>query len=802
MSENIKSGSTITTCFHCGDECANTRIAIADKYFCCKGCKMVYEILNRNDMCDYYELNATPGISQKTEVRKGKFDFLNDQKIAQKLISFTDGKTTNVTFYLPQIHCSSCLWLLEHIHKINGGIISSRVNFARKEVFIVFDNAKTSLQDVAVTLTEIGYEPHISLQDAEVKKPSGINRARIYRIGIAGFAFGNTMILSLPEYFSFVSRWEDNFGFVFNILKILLTLPVVFYCANEFFINAWVGLKNRFLNIHAPLALAIVITFARSLYEVFSQTGPGYFDSICGLVFLMLIGRAVQDVTYQSISFDRDYKSFFPIAVDVKQEDEFVPTEINNIEVDDIINIHSNELIPADAILVKGKAEIDYSFVTGESLPVRKEIGEIIYAGGKQLHGNIELMVIKKVSQSYLTSLWNRDVFKQEKKENKFVHMLSRYFTFIILGIASVAGFYWYMQGRTDYMWNSLTTILIIACPCALLLSATFTNGNVLRILSKNKFYLRHPDVIANISQINHIVFDKTGTLTQNSNVLVNYTGKKIPEENLSAVASLLSHSTHPLSNAIFRHLHISPDEEIVHFKNVVGQGIEGWVNDQYIKIGSAKFVGAERKTETHSAVFVKIDKQIYGQFTVKNDYRYGFEQMMLQLKNNYKISILSGDNEAEKSHLQNLLGRETEMHFNQKPDDKLAYIAHLQEDRKQRVMMIGDGLNDAGALRQSHVGIALSEGNNNFTPASDGILDASKFAQLHSYLRFTTYGKKIIVASFALSIIYNLVGISYAVQGIMSPVIAAILMPASSITIVLITFGMSELASKRFGLK
>ena len=380
--------------------------------------------------------------------------------------------------------------------------------------------------------------------------------------------------------------------------------------------------------------------------------------------------------------------------------------------------------------------------------------------------------------------------------------MLSRYFTFIILSIASIAAIYWYTQGRTDYMWNALTTILIIACPCALLLSATFTNGNILRILSKNKLYLRHPDVIANISQINHIVFDKTGTLTQSRNVLVNYEGKKISEDNLIAIASLLSHSTHPLSNAVFRHLNMAPDEEIVHFKNVVGQGIEGWVNEQYIKIGSAKFVGAEKKPENHSSVFVKIDKEIYGRFIVKNDYRYGFEQMMTQLKNDYKVSVLSGDNDAEKNYLQKLLGQKAELHFNQKPDDKLAYIAHLQENKKERVMMIGDGLNDAGALRQSHVGIALAESNNNFTPASDGIVDASKFAQLHNYLRFTTFGKKIIVTSFALSIIYNIVGISYAVQGIMSPVIAAILMPASSITIVLITYGLSELAGKKYGLK
>ncbi len=763
---------------------------------------MVYEILNKNNLCDYYDLNDNPGISQKTEIRKGKFDYLDDEKIIHKLVSYKDDKQTNITFYLPQVHCSSCLWLLENVHKMNKGIVSSRVNFTKKEVFIVFDHNKTSLKDVVITLTSIGYEPHISLSDVDTKKVSKIKRNRAIKIGVAGFCFGNIMILSFPDYFSFVSRWEDEFGFTFSFLKIFLSLPIVFYCATEFFENAWSGLKAKFLNIDAPIALAIIITFGRSLYDVIMQTGPGYFDSLAGLVFFMLIGRTVQDMTYQSISFDRDYKSFFPIAVDVLKEKEFVPTEISNIKPDDIIRIHTGELIPVDGILSKGKAEIDYSFVTGESLPVLKDIGEIVYAGGKQMHGNIELMVVKEVSQSYLTSLWNKDVFKNKEKETGFVQIISKYFTYIVFLIAAIAAVYWYQNDRTDLMWNALTTILIVACPCALLLSSTFTNGNILRILSKNKFYLRHPDVIEDISKIDHIVFDKTGTLTQNKKVLVSYHGKEIPKELLTSVSSLLSNSTHPLSNAIYKYLNIPPDNEVLNFKNVVGKGIEAWINEQHIKIGSAAFVGTERTLHNNASVFVKIDKKIYGEFQVKNAYRYGFEQMMSSLKDKFKISVLSGDNNAEETNLRNMLGKETELLFNQQPADKLEYIAHLQNNKQRHTMMIGDGLNDAGALKQSNVGVAITEGNNNFTPASDAIIDASQFSNIDKFIQFTGYGKKIIVMSFILSIIYNIIGLYFAVQGMLSPVIAAILMPASSISIVLITYGLSELAGKRYGLK
>jgi Cu+-exporting ATPase len=233
---------------------------------------------------------------------------------------------------------------------------------------------------------------------------------------VAGFAFSNIMMMSIPEYLLRGATLEADIDFVLKFIIIVLSVPVFFYSASEFFITAWKGLKNKYLNIDAPIALALIITYGRSLYEVLSGTGSGYFDSMSGIVFFMLLGRWLQDRTYQSVSFDRDFKSFFPIAVNVVKDREIVPTTVNQLKPDDIMQIHTHEIIPADAILSKGKAEIDYSFVNGESMPSVVHPGEIIYAGGKQLGGLIELLVIKEVSQSYLTNLWNKDVFKRKKE--------------------------------------------------------------------------------------------------------------------------------------------------------------------------------------------------------------------------------------------------------------------------------------------------------------------------------------------------------------------------------------------------
>ncbi|HRG94070.1 MAG TPA: heavy metal translocating P-type ATPase metal-binding domain-containing protein, partial [Chitinophagaceae bacterium] len=420
-------------CYHCGETCPNDGISLESKHFCCEGCKLVYEVLNQTGLCEYYDLNKNPGISQKLKARNDKFLFLDDEKTQLQLITFQDEKQVHITFYLPQMHCSSCLYLLENLHRLNEGVISSKVNFTRKEVDVVFLSAKTTLRKVAETLTAIGYEPYISLNDLKEKRPA-IDKSMVFQLGVAGFCFGNVMLLSFPEYLG-IDASETALRGIFRWINFGLAIPVFLYSALPFYTSSWKSLKHKFLNIDAPIALAIIITFIRSAYEVISGTGGGYFDSMTGIVFFMLAGRILQDKTYRQLSFERDYTSYFPVAVSVLKEEKETPTRLPDIKPGDTLLIHHEELIPADGILTRGKAFIDYSFVTGESLPVLREVGELVYAGGKQTSGNIEILVVKEVTQSYLTRLWNKDEMKSkaEEKHVSFVHLLSRWFTYILL---------------------------------------------------------------------------------------------------------------------------------------------------------------------------------------------------------------------------------------------------------------------------------------------------------------------------------------------------------------------------------
>ncbi|HRG25533.1 MAG TPA: heavy metal translocating P-type ATPase metal-binding domain-containing protein [Chitinophagaceae bacterium] len=786
-------------CYHCGETCLNTKIRMAEKVFCCDGCKMVYQILNQSELCEYYNLNDNPGINQRVRVRHDKFAFLDDEKIQLQLISFEDEKQVHITFYLPQMHCSSCLYLLENLHRLNPGVVSSKVNFTRKEADIVFLKDKTSLRSVAETLTNIGYEPYISLNDLKEKRPA-IDRSMVYQIGVAGFAFGNIMLMSFPEYLG-IDASEKGLLTIFRWANFGLAIPVLLYSALPFYISSWKSLKHKFLNIDAPIALAVIITFIRSAYEVISGTGGGYFDSMTGIVFFMLAGRILQDKTYRQLSFERDYTSYFPIAISVLKEGKETPTALPDIKPGDTLLIHNEELIPADGLLTRGKAFIDYSFVTGESLPVQKEIGEIVYAGGKQTEGNIEILVVKEVRQSYLTKLWNRDEFKEQEEINtkSFVHLLSRYFTYIVLAIAAATVIYWQFNDPSR-VWPAMTSIFIIACPCALFLSNTFTNGNILRILGRNHLYLRNAQTIEDLGKATHIVFDKTGTLTSSQEQDIVYEGKELSELQLQQVAALADHSNHPLSKALARHIGRKQGFDIDRFKEIPGQGIEGQFADETVKLGSYAFTTGNTGHAAGTSVFVRLGDEVYGHFRFSNHYREAIPELIRELKKEYKLSVLSGDNMAEQENLQKLMGSNATLLFHQKPEDKLNYIRFLQE-KGEKVMMIGDGLNDAGALKQSDIGIAVAEQTNNFTPSSDAIIEAKKLSGLTRFIRLCRANRNIVVASFVLSIVYNVIGLFFAVQGTLSPLIAAILMPSSSLSILLLTFGSSSLIAKRLKL-
>jgi Cu+-exporting ATPase len=465
-----RASSERVNCFHCGEPCLDSSFARGEKAFCCNGCLVVHDLLAENGLEHFYALNRHPGVRMRQADRRERWAFLDEPVLQRQLLDFTDGQSSRVTFHVPAIHCIACLWLLENLFRLHPGIKQSQVNFPRREVSIHFAVEKIKFSELVALLASIGYEPALTLKELEERKADPARKRRWIQIGLAGFAFGNIMLFSLPRYLGLDSFSGALFERVFGYLSLVLAAPVVIYSASDYWKSALLSVRQRMLTLDVPIALGLAAIYGQSAFEIFTRAGEGYCDSLTGLIFFLLCGRAFQQKTHERIAFDRDYKSFFPLSVTRKTERrspdrpvgvkvksesnraerEFgVPIEesisLSQLQVGDRIVLRNGELIPADAKLMRGAALIDYSFVTGESEPVAKSEGDYLYAGGKQTGGAIEVEIVKAVSQSYLMSLWNHETFQKNRDDNlnSLTNLYSRRFTLIVVAVAIGAALFW-----------------------------------------------------------------------------------------------------------------------------------------------------------------------------------------------------------------------------------------------------------------------------------------------------------------------------------------------------------------------
>ena len=737
---------------------------------------MVYELLDEN--ADFKD--------QIKEAQKVAYAYLDHPEIKDKLLEFKNDSIEKIRIHLPQIHCSSCIFLLENLSELNPGILQVTVAFSQRNAEILYQSDQISLAELAALLDHIGYKPDFTFFDKE--QPKKQKHKILFQLGVAGFFFGNTMLLALPEYLH--ANISLNYGLIrfFHFLMMAFSIPVLTYSAKDYFINSYQSLRAGILSIDLPIVIGISALFIRSVYEILTQTGSGYFDSLNGLIFFLLLGKWYQQKTYENFAFDRDYRSFLPLATTLINNSEESPIPIDQLQIDDHILIRAGEVIPSDGKLVSPATQIDYSYITGESIPVEKLENDALYAGGKIVGKPAELVVTSTSDKSYLSSLWAREDFKEEKsKEKSFTDKISQYFTPSILSIALLGALVWSFIDSSKSILV-FTAVLIVACPCALALAEPFTSGSTMRWFGRFGFFLKNTTVLNKLAAIDQVIFDKTGTLTQQSNVQLKWNGTILKPEDLNALYSGAKSAQHPLARSLQSSIPVDQIKE-VYLKGFVeypGEGIQFETQNSLYRIGKASFIGCENLYQG-TAIYISKDGALLGSFSFYHQIRQQLPELISKLENQFELAVLSGDNESEKKRFTELFGDKAAMHFNQSPSDKLDFI-RSQKQEKKKSLMVGDGLNDAGALQQSHVGISLCEENVHFFPASDALLKASSFNQLSKFLQLSKTNTKIVKRAFAISLIYNLLGLSFALSGILSPLICAILMPISSATVVIYT--------------
>jgi Cu+-exporting ATPase len=776
-------------CVHCGDVCA-APVGGEAGVFCCIGCASVYALLQARGLDAFYTCDVPAGVSQRDLKRhdSARFTVLDDPTVRPRFILSDDGRLAQARFAVPSLHCASCVWLLERLGRVDDRIGRSEVDLLRRTVTVAFDSSRLRLSEVAAAIASVGYEP---LLIGETPRPATPARRRLYtQIGVAGFAFGNIMLFSIPRYAN-GAPIEDGFQRLFDALNVALALPVLVYSASDYFRGAWRALRHRTISLDVPIVIGLVALVGRSLVDIATGRGEGYFDSFAGLVFFLLIGRLFQQQAFDWIGFDRTFRSFFPLSVLVQAGADVAPAPlpIDRLRAGDRIVLRPGEVVPVDARLVDERAVMDYAFLTGEREPVDVRAGGLVRAGGRLTRTTARLDVVREVADSELASLWARRASPAHRSHwlTDVSARFGAWFVVVALVLAVVGAALWWPD--TARALEVATAVLIIACPCALTLAAPITLGTAMTMLGRRGWYLKDPAALLDLSRVDSIVFDKTGTLTASAHTAVTVSG--LTEDELARVRTLASGSVHPISRALAgsaaaAYAVASRDERI-------GRGLRGMVDGHDVAIGSVPFITEDcglHQGVPASGTVVAIDGRVRGTVAVSAPVRPGLEAAVGALAATYRMSLLSGDRDAGDERWVRLFGARAT--FGQSAVQKREHIAALSA-AGERVLMVGDGLNDAGAFEAADIGLAVSDDTACIVPACDVVVAGARLAVLPDVLLYARRARRAVLVCFVISLAYNAIGLSLALAGLLSPLVAAILMPISSLTVVGTSVGLAR---------
>lgn len=785
------------TCVHCGDPLGNEALVYEGRDFCCAGCKTVFTLIHEHGLEGFYDVAGAVG--PRNAASQTDYAYLDDEETMRKVCEYVDDTSIRVNFMAPAIHCASCLWLLERLPRLYPAVRRSRVDLLARRITIVIDRKTGKLSEVARWLERLGYPPELRLDNvvgstADRKRKGGDTDRLGLKIGIAGFAAGNVMLLAIPEYFGMsmadVATWRP----LFSAISIALALPVLAFSGGSYLRGAYRSIRYRRLNIDMPIALGMIAMFGHSVYEIMSGTGAGYLDSLLGLIFFLLVGRWFQRQTHRRLAFDRDYRSYLPLAARVRTKNGVRPIRLDKLTTGHQVEIADGELVPADAILVEGLAALDKSYITGEDEPQPVAVGGTVFAGSRQRGEKIIIELTGQVDSSYLARLWSESSITdtdeatatEARATSKLLDKVGQYFTVVTLVIAALTFAYWAPESLSIAL-RAATAVLIVACPCAASLSLPFVYGRLAAIASQKGLAIRDALVVERFAEVDASAFDKTGTLTRRDSLAVTelYSPQTVQASQLLALAR---QSTHPVSQALVQHLQASGEvaalaETLVleQVEEHVGEGLRAVIQGRHLFLGKP---GA-RLVADHSAASVvfTIDDRVCASYRLQSAVRQGASQLVAFAKTQGEVMLISGDGDQERERWEGMFG-EGNCAFRQNPTDKLRLIDGLRAAGKH-VLYLGDGLNDAGALKAAYVGIAVADEGGGFNPACDAILAAEAVDGFEKLWRFLAGGRALVYAALALAIAYNLGGLAFAVTGNLQPVVAAILMPISSLTII-----------------
>jgi len=795
------------TCYHCALPVETLGaftelVGGTEREFCCFGCQTVCQTIYDSGLQSFYQKipageTSLPPVTPSDEL--SSYD--SDEIQIDYVDSLADERTIHLL--IEGIHCAACVWLIEHSLAKQNGIVSAEVNLTSKRLRLRWNNTTTNLSTLLRALAMIGYvgvpfDPDTA-EDALAKRHRGL----LYRMAFAGFAAMNLMWISIALY---SGADQGEFRNWFQWIGLAIATPTLLYAGYPFLRNAVIGLRRRYLTMDLPIAIGATATYCYSVYitSTNSLSGDVYFDTVVNFLFVILVGRYLEALSKrEALSATRRLLELQPklATVIIDNTPKIVPVRLVNIG--DEVLIKPGEKVPVDGCIMTGSTAVDESMLTGESVAMVKVVGDKVVAGSLNGEGAITVQaeqVLRNTALAKIVALME-DAQTSKAPIQSIADRVVPWFVLITLSLATLTFVYWY---QTDFEIALLaaTSVLIITCPCAFGLATPMSVAVATGVGSSNGILIKQGAALESLSQVNHIIFDKTGTLTDGNLRLV--TTKTVADlsadELLGLAASVEQHSEHSIASAICQHANDRGLvlEPLLEFMSFPGEGVQARLSNKQVQLGTLAWMN---KLETRgiqswqseidqieqqgvTCIFVAVNGHLVGLLGLLDELRAEVPAMIKVLQQQgIAITVLSGDRAAVVNAVTAGLG-EINRHAEVLPKDKVNVVKELQS-QGDIVAMVGDGVNDAPALIQAEVGIALASGTDVSIESADIVLSNNELNKVLDARVLASKTLRTIKQNIVLSISYNIIMVPLAMMALVSPIVAALTMPVSSLLVI-----------------
>jgi Cu2+-exporting ATPase len=801
-----------TECAHCGLPVPPARIEEgAARQFCCAGCRAVHAVIHEHGLERYYALRGSAGRAGKAARSTGRsYAELDDPGFrARNCRSSADG-LLSTELYLEGVHCSACVWLVERLPRLLLGVIEARLDLPRSQALIVWDPAAVTLSAVAARLDSLGYAPHPcrGLNAQAVRRRE--DRAMLARIGLAGACAANVMAIAFALYGGMLDGMEPQFAALFRWSSLLVALPAVIWGGGIFVKGAWTGLRAGTLGMDLPISLGLLAGFLQGGMNTLRGGGEVYFDSLTVLIFLLLVGRyLLRRQQRAALDATELVAALAPSRARLLEDGQAREVPLEALVSGALVEVLAGDLVPADGVIESGRSSLDVSLLSGESRPVAVNAGDQVHAGTLNLVARLTVRVESTGEDTRVGRLM-RLVEEQARRRAPIVQLADRmsgHFVAAVLGLAAATLALWLRLDPARAVDHAVA-VLIVTCPCALGLATPLAVSAAIGRAARAGFLIKGADVLEKLSRPGRMWLDKTGTLTAGRATLVAWAGDEAVKP---LVAAAEAHSAHPLARALVAALR--PSHEIfsgeslgqsapgaaVEIRETQGGGIEAIVDHRRVVVGSPDFVAA-RVAEMPLAVdsftadgltpvVIAVDGRAVAAAAFGDPLREDTAPALARMRElGWRLGLLSGDHPEVVASVARRLGFDpSDCRGGVAPEQKLELVAAGAAEGP--VVMLGDGVNDAAALAAAAVGIAVHGGAEAALAAADVFVTRPGVAPVVELLDGARRTMRVVRRNLAISLVYNVAGVSLAMAGLLDPLIAAVLMPLSSLTVIMSSY-------------